>query len=289
MANIRLLKNRIRTVGNISKITKTMKMVAASKMQKAQTQALSSRPYAQALLESFHTLSEYIDTSFHPLLTSHDEGVDVAVVFTTNKGLCGSLNTHLLKQLISWNKGFPDGKVIMIGKKGVNFAKVYGLDLYAQFVDLPDKATTSDIVVLNSLIVDNFLNKSIKSVTLIYMDFINTLIQKAKVVKLLPLNLKGQLEEEKKVETVHKKDYVFEPNAEEILNKLLPFYIENTIYHALLEAKASEHSARMVAMKNANENALELVDELQLIYNKSRQESITNELLDMTSARMTIG
>ncbi|MGD9129341.1 MAG: ATP synthase F1 subunit gamma [Candidatus Woesebacteria bacterium] len=289
MANIRQISRRINTASNIAKITKAMEMVAASKMKKAQDQAIKARAYSQALIESLQTVSTVVDPELNALLTSHEQGVELAIVISSDKGLCGSLNANLYKKLAEWRDKQENPVVIMVGKKGVTFARNYGYKLHAQFTDIPDHTTVSDIVAINTLVMEGFLKKEFKSVDLIYTDFINTLSQKAQLTRLLPLGFEKKTDSEKKKEELAKeklpkKDYLFEPDAKTILDSLLPFYIENTIYHAFLEAKASEHSSRMVAMKNASESATDLVAELKLIFNKSRQESITNELLDITTS-----
>lgn len=292
MANTQQLKRRINTVNNISKITKAMEMVAASKMKRAQDQALKARAYALALSASLQKLSEIVDPRLHRLLGHHQEGKSLVILVSTEKGLCGSLNANLFKKLWQWWQKVDDPELIVIGKKAVTFAKNHAqFKLYAQFTDLPEELHYSDIVAVTSMVIEKFLTHEFRSVTLIYSDFINTLTQKTKVEQLLPL----KFEEKKFIPTGDvvpgqiKKDYLFEPSPQLILDKLLPFYIENTVYHAFLESKASEHSARMVAMKNASENAAELTDELKLIFNKSRQESITKELLDISTAMVTLG
>ncbi|MBP9820308.1 ATP synthase F1 subunit gamma [Candidatus Woesebacteria bacterium] len=288
MANTRQVKQRIQTAGNISKITKAMEMVSASKMKRAQDQALSARPYAQALTDSLQTLAGSTDPSLHPLLAHHTEGTDLCIVITTDKGLSGSMNGQLIKALLEWLQKYPDGQVIMVGKKGVTFSKLSGLALYAQFMQLPEKITTADILPLSSIILDGFTNRTFKSVQLIYTDFINTLSQKVRTAEMLPLTHSMKAEDKPLKSVSGQQEYLFEPNAHTILEKLLPYYIENMLFQAFLESKASEHSARMVTMKNASENAQELVTELRLLFNKSRQASITSELLDITTATLSL-
>jgi F-type H+-transporting ATPase subunit gamma len=289
MANARQIKRRIGAASNISKITKAMEMVAASKMKRAQDQAILARSYALALQDSLQKLASQSDPSLHPLLSSHGEGVDILLVIGTNKGLCGSLNTQLFKQMDQWVKSHPNGEIIAVGKKIVNFCRLGGFTIHAQYTEIQEKVTSSDIVPISAMIIENFLNKKYKSVGIVFMDFINTLSQVPKVSTLLPMTTEETKEKKDENQTkVSKVDYLFEPDAGQILSSLLPFYIENSIYQAFLESRASEHSARMVTMKNASENAYELVDELKLVFNKSRQAAITNELLEITSATMTL-
>jgi F-type H+-transporting ATPase subunit gamma len=288
MANTRQIRRRIIASQNISKITKAMEMVAASKMRRAQDQATAARPYARALQASLQKVSSFTDPSLHPLLTQHAEGVDIAVIFSTDKGLCGSLNTNLFKALIQWLKDHPQGQVVAIGRKSVTFCRLFGVPLYAQFTDLPEKVSTKEILPVSSLIMREFLDKKFRSVHILYMDFVNTLTQQLRTVQLMPLARGQELETETMMSPIITSEYTFEPNPTEILDALLPYYVENFLYQTMLESRASEQSARMVAMKNASENAAELVKELKLIYNKSRQAAITNELLDITTATLTV-
>lgn len=287
MPNARQVKQRIGTANNIAKITKAMEMVSASKMRKAQDQTLAARPFAQALHESLEKLAHEAHPGLHPLLEEHIAGQDVLVVISTDRGLCGSLNQNLFKKLLDWKQQHPEGIFIMIGKKAVGFANFFGLEVYAQFINMPDTISTDDVLPITSLIIDNFTNKSFKSVSVIYMDFINTLSQKVKLQQLLPIKAQ-ELSENSTIEDDSVHEYAFEPSPKEILSELLPYYIENNVYQAFLESKASEHSARMVSMKNASDNAKDLVKELRLIFNKSRQESITKELLDITTATLSL-
>lgn len=286
MANTRQIKRRITASQNISKITKAMEMVAASKMRRAQEQALASRPYSRALLKSLKTLSQFSDPSLHPLLATHETGRDVLVLFSTDKGLCGGLNTTLFKQTLNWVHSHQDTAIIAIGKKAVNFCRLSGLTIYAQFTELPERIKATDLFPISTLVINGFLDFTFKSVHILYMDFVNTLSQKPNTVQLLPIVQESKADDVM-ISPVVTSEYTFEPSAQVILKRLLPYYIENTIYQTMLESRASENSARMVAMKNASENAKELVSELKLIYNKSRQANITSELLDITTAALT--
>lgn len=290
MANQRQIKSRIGTAQNISKITKAMEMVAASKMKRAQEQALAARPYSQALYDSIATISQVSKLDHHPLLSTHENGIPVIVAVGTDKGLCGALNGNLMKQLSLWKKEHSNGEVIAVGKKAVLAARALGMTIHAQFTHIAEHVTTYDIIPVTTLVLNGFSDQTFRSVDILYTDFVNTLSQHPKQAPLLPLSrtFKPDVVVVKVDEKMPVKEYTFEPNPAQILNSLLPFYLENTVYHSFLEAKASEHSARMVAMKNASENAGELVDELRLVYNKTRQQAITSELLDITSATMAL-
>lgn len=288
MASTRQIKSRMSTAGNISKITKAMEMVSASKMRRAQQRAVAARPYTRAIQESLQKVALFTDPTLHPLLSHHKTGKNVLVLFSTDRGLCGGLNTNLFKNSWAWSKSHKDVEVIVVGKKAVTFARRMGFTILAQFTDLPETLSLADILPISAVVTQGFLSQEFKSVYLIHMDFINTLSQKVKVTQLLPLSKDIAKLDEGVVKPQIYLEYTFEPNAQEILNELLPYYLENTLYQTLLEAKASEHSARMVAMKNASDNAKDLVGELKLLFNKLRQAAITNELLDITTATMTV-
>lgn len=293
MANQRQIKRRISTAKNISQITKAMEMVSASKMKRAQAQALAARPYTRALQESLQKVAKDLDTKVHPLLTKHYEGQHVLILLSTDKGLVGGLNNHLFKDALEWIKQNKNGLVIPIGKKAVRFCQLAGATIHAQFTELAEKLSTSDIAPITTLITSGYLQKEFRTVSILYMDFINTLSQQAREVQLLPLqHIEAKVTTKQTDHTVLNpkinQEYIFEPSAQVILGDLLPYYIENTLYQAFLEAKASEHSSRMVAMKNASENAGDLMKELKLLYNKTRQANITSELIDMSTASLTV-
>jgi F-type H+-transporting ATPase subunit gamma len=288
MANTRQIKQRISTAANISKITKAMEMVSASKMRRAQQQALAARPYTRAIQDSLQKVAYFTNPSVHPLLSTHAEGKDVVLLFSTDRGLCGGLNTNLFKSATQWTKGHSNIEAIVVGKKAIVFARRMGLTIGAQFTNLPEKLSVNDILPIASLVMEKFLSHEYRSIQIIYMDFINTLSQKVRVTQLLPVSAQETEMPAALAQAESISEYTFEPQARQILNELLPYYIENTLYQTLLEAKASEHSARMVAMKNASDNAKSLGNELKLLFNKSRQAAITNELLDITTATMTV-
>lgn len=312
MANQRQIKRRISASKNISQITKAMEMVSASKMKKAQAQALAARPYARALHESLQKVTQQVHSKIHPLLTKHSQGKPALLLVSTDKGLVGGLNHHLFKEALHWLEIHPDGLIIPIGKKALRFCQLAGAAIHAQFTELPEHLSTDDIAPITTLLSTEFLQKTFFTVDILYMDFINTLSQKPRLTQLLPLgNLPKENHENsngsslsnvsqpatKSIQTDQKQnheanlqnhEYIFEPSAQSILGDLLPYYLENTLYQSFLEARASEHSSRMVAMKNASENATELVHELQLEFNKTRQASITSELIDLTTASLSV-
>jgi F-type H+-transporting ATPase subunit gamma len=285
MANIKSIKRRIKSAQNISQITRAMEMVAASKMKKAQEAAILGKPYAQKILETVRELSHGVDRKLHVLL-SHGSptGRTLVILVSTNKGLCGGLNTNLFRTLTQW---FSDTKAIdfvTVGKKGEHFVIRTGRKLVADFSEnLP---FTVSVSALTKLLVDGFITGTYKEVILAYNEFQTAITQQPKQVKILPL---ADIIEDTSPD-IHQPlgQFLFEPDVRDILDNLLPHYLENQVRSAILEAQASEHSATMIAMKNATEAALDFVDALTLQLNKARQEKITYEIADMVTARMAV-
>jgi F-type H+-transporting ATPase subunit gamma len=286
MPSARAIKQRIKSAKNISKITKAMEMVSASKMRRSQQQAMASRPYALSLQGILQKISRYSDPSMHPLLQQRVGGKILLVLVSTDRGLVGGLNSNLFRAVMHWKEEQNEVEVISIGKKAKLFAQRMGLPLYADFSHLPDKISYPDTLAISGLLMRVFLDQEFSSVYVAHMQLINTLSQKPIFDQLLPIS---PLEIENPAELVEiSKEYIFEPSPKEVLDWLLPYYIENTVYFTLLEAKASEHSARMIAMKNASDNAKDIVNVLSLEYNRSRQASITRELQEITTAQMSL-
>lgn len=287
MPNTRLIKRRIRSAQNIAKITKAMEMVSASKMRRAQQQVLASRPYSEKLAQSLGTVARFTDLSLHPLLQEHPEGHPLLVVLSTDRGLCGGLNANLFKLVWQFTETHPGTKLVVVGRKAREFATRSGLPLVASFSDLPEHLRFHDVLPLSNLIIPGFLGDEFSSVTLAHMRFISTLSQEPTLTPLLPLDAVESPEivpEEK----IFSKEYIFEPDPQTILNALLPAYLETQLYQHLLDARASEHSARMISMQNASNNAQDVVAGLQLEYNKNRQSAITTELIEMNSATLAL-
>ncbi len=288
MANQRQIKRRISTTDNISQITKAMEMVAASKMRRAQEQATKSRAYSRAMQRSLQTIAANTEETLHPLLQTNDYGDDILLLIGTDKGLCGPLNTNLFKAAERFRETHANPKLIAVGKKVVTYARRTGFPMHAQFTEMPDLVETEDILPLSEMIMQQYLDESFKSVTVLYTDFINTLKQTVRLTPLLPIEQDTYAGEAGMALQDEQKEYTFEPSAAVLLKEILPYYVENAVFQIFLESKASEHSARMVAMKNASENADDLKDDLQLEFNRSRQAAITNELLDITTAAMSL-
>ena len=269
MANTRDLKRRIKSVKNTSQITKAMEMVAATKMRRAQNQALSGRPYSENLSEALARLLPKINIESHPLLLGNKSDKVGVILLSTDKGLVGALNTNLIRSVSTLSASF-----YTVGKKGRVFIARTGKDLKADFENT-DTISFRQAKQLAKIITEAYLSGEIGEVYLVYPQFVSTLKQEAKKKKILPIEL---------TEMPEAKEFLFEPNADELLDFILIHQVEEQIYQALLETKASEHSARMVAMKNATDNAKDLVEDLQLNYNQTRQDAITREILEIASA-----
>lgn len=292
MAQARLIKSRIKSATNIAKITKAMEMVAASKMRRSQEQALASRPYTHKLLQMLHTIGSNTDSSLHVLLQhGNPTAPELLLLVSTDKGLAGSLNTNLFRAAHETLATMRSPKILAIGKRAREFAIKNGIPLVAEFSGLPDKLTLANVLPISEIFVKGFLSGEFGSVRSLHMQFVSTLSQSPEINQLLPIAVEDMGEEgmlPKPTFETGKKEYTFEPNPKDILDFLLPFYTENGFFQIMLEAKASEHSARMVAMKNASDNAKEIVGNLKLEYNKSRQAGITSELLDITTAALAL-
>lgn len=291
MASLREIRQRIRSVKNIAQITRAMQMVAASKMRRAQEQALASRPYAAKTWEILTHLSAQRGNAeqLHPLLAQRDQIKNVAVILiTSDKGLAGAYNGNIIRAAIRFMRSNNREKasLITVGRKGRDFMIRFGRKVLAEFTDLPARPTSLDIAPIARIAIDGFLAEEFDEVYLGYTDFINTLTQEPTLRLLLPIR-PGAIESKVMSEylgqetTMSTAEYLYEPNPTTLLDTILPRFTELQIYQAFLEARASEESARMVAMRNATENANELIGDLTLVYNKARQDAITKELLDI--------
>jgi|694.fasta_scaffold09136_15 F-type H+-transporting ATPase subunit gamma len=289
-ANTRDIRRRIKSVKNTSQITKAMQMVAASKMRKAQMRALSGRPYAEELAKILAALGKAGGSDeLHPLLEERKEVKrELVIVISTDKGLCGALNTNLLREL----NRFDAAKTtfVAVGRKGAQYLGRLKRDLAAEF-ELKEAFTFLECKQASKFAIDKFLSGEVDKVTVAYTDFKSTLRQEPTLKVILPVqnfdldDLHGQKTEVAASST----EYLFEPSAGGVLEHLVPHYVHFAVYQMVLESRASEHSARMVAMKNATDNAKQLIKDLTLEYNKIRQAGITTELLEITTAQMALG
>jgi len=285
MSNIKEIRKRIKSVNNTAKITHAMELVAAAKMKKAQSLATAGKPYSVLINTVLRSISNNIDPEVHPLLARNKGDKSAVIFFSTDKGLAGALNSNLFKQVETL---VGQTKYITIGKKARNFVAKTDRELTADF-ELSEKPTLENVRPISKLVIDGFLKGEFDQVHVLYTEFVSTLAQEAKIIQLLPIVDKQILAElAKEADKQDSTEPVFEPNADAVLESILPQYILMELYHVLLEAKASEHSARMVAMKSATDNATEMVDDLTLTYNSIRQAAITSEILDISTAQVAM-
>jgi F-type H+-transporting ATPase subunit gamma len=279
------IRRRIRSVKNTAQITKAMQMVAASKMRKSQAAALSGRPYQDVLFRVLAALRGKVDPQATPLLVERTVRRELILVISSDKGLCGALNTNLFRELTAIDA--VDPSFIAIGRKAVQFLVRTRRNLLADF-QVSEIPHTREVRPIANFCAERFLSGEVDRVRVVYPKFVNTLIQQATTVNLLPASSEELLGEEKG-EKVQSGEFLFEPSEQGVLSAILPHYITFQIFQMILDARASEHSARMVAMKNATDNAKQLVKDLTLHYNKVRQASITTELLEIASAQLSVG
>jgi F-type H+-transporting ATPase subunit gamma len=278
LANIRLIRRRITGVQSIAKITRAMEMIATSKMRKAQERGLAGRPYAEKIQQVISDLAAIPQEGqpLHPLLQIRPIAKIGIVHITTDRGLCGGLNANINRNAASFILGQKiPVELVCVGRKGLDFMRHYNRDVRAEFTWLGDHPGLLDTLPISRIAIDDYTNGYIDAVYISYTKFISTLTQKPVIQQILPVQ-PAVLPRKENV------DYIYEPDAAAVLAELLPRFVEMEVYHAILEAIASEQSARMVAMRNATDNAKDLVSELTLAYNKARQEAITKELLDIT-------
>lgn len=285
MASTRDIRRRIKSVKNTRQITKAMELVAASKMKKAQQAALAGRPYAQLMASMLAALEGRVESIEHPFLTPREVRTRGILLITTDKGLCGPLNANLFKA-VAEIKG--DAKYVSVGRKGSQFLARTKRQLLAEFT-VSDRAGFAEVKVAIEFLLKQYLEGTVDTIEVIYPRFKNTLVQETTVRPVLPLHSVSEFtahlrEEAGDHRTADQRDMLFEPSAREVLEALLPYYVNRFIYQLVLSAKASEHSARMVAMKTAKDNATKLLGDLTLEYNKARQAAITQEILEIAAA-----
>jgi len=285
MPSARDTRNRISGVESTRQITRAMQLVATSKMNRAQEAVRAARPYADKIGDVLHDLARAIpgDEGVHPLFEERRQRKVAVVVLSTNRGLCGALNTNVTRAALelaqAGREADPDIEYGVIGVGRVGVRLLAGtLPITANFDDVPDRPMIVDVIPIARMLVEGFEAHEFDAVDVVYPDFVNTLTQRPEHVRLLPVT-RPELDDERELDP----DYIYEPNAETVLNMLLPRYVEMYLYRLVLEAAASEHSARMVAMRNATDNATDLIDELTLAYNRQRQASITNEMIDIAA------
>lgn len=292
MATAREVKKRIRSVKNISQITRALEAVSASRVRKAQARVLASRAFAEKAWEILLNIQKAASkgTSLHPLLTARPDVKQVMVVLiTSDRGLAGAFNSNIIRmaQRFATRIGKPV-RYVTVGKKGRDSLIRARANVVAEFSGLPADPTIASISPIAKLAIDEFLSGKVDDVFIAYTDFINTLTQRPAVLSWLPMTpfmsddqVIGEMLKGVPDVSSGQLVYEYEPGAEAILNEIVPRFTELQLYHALLESQASEHSARMVAMRNASDNATQLMGDLTLVYNKARQAAITAEILDI--------
>ncbi len=292
MANAREVKQRIKSVKNISQVTRALQAVSASKVRKAIDQLEDTRPYSVKAWQVLQHIAEQPDRgTLHPLLEKHAMTERIlAIVISGDRGLAGAYNSNVVRAVDDWVAEIEGSvRYITVGKRGRDQLLRRGREILAEFSNLPAQPSYVDISPIGYLAIDQFLDDEVDEVYLIYTQFVNRMIHRPVVKKLLPLetDLEDRVKKfEGEVPLVG--GYIFEPDQQSLLEAILPRFTVLQVFHAVIESLASEHSARMVAMKNATDNATDLADALQLEYNKARQQAITNEMLDIAGGAEAI-
>jgi F-type H+-transporting ATPase subunit gamma len=288
MAAGKEIRGKIKSVENTKKITKAMEMVAASKMRKAQERMRAARPYSEKIRNMAANLGQANPEYTHAFMKTNDAKSAGFIVVSTDKGLCGGMNTNVLRivtnQLRTNQSAGISAQAVAIGNKGLGFLNRVGAKVVAHATQLGDKPHLDKLIGPVKVLLDAYVKGEVKSVHLCYTRFINTMKQEPVVEQLLPLS-QEKLQAEK---TAHGWDYIYEPDAQAVIDDLLVRYVESLVYQAVAENMASEQSARMVAMKSATDNAGSVIGELKLIYNKTRQAAITKELSEIVAGAAAV-
>jgi F-type H+-transporting ATPase subunit gamma len=292
---LKQIKNKIVATKKTGQVTKAMESVSAVKMRKSQERAFLGRPYVHAALRILARLAESSDAATHPLMQNRNDGKILAIIVTSDKGLAGSVNSAVLKQAEKLFREHSAVDVIAVGRKAVEFAAREKKTILASYTNVSDSVTVADVYDMTAKTIGVFSDTTYQSVMVIYQNFISTFEQSPTVRKVLPLDtaeihyimqgIKPKVGKFSNDEIADGKSiaYTVEPSPEEVMNTLLPQLVQIFLYHALLESKASEHSARMVAMKNATDKAKEMVKSLTVKFNKQRQAKITAEISEITA------
>ena len=296
MPSLKDIRGRIGSVRNIAQITRAMEMVAASRMKRAQDSILAARPYADELEAALGRvagaagLTEEVD----PLLARRPIRRAGIIVITTDRGLAGSLNANATRAVLRWvteraSRSNGDARVeieaITVGRKGRDALRRSGVPIAAHFAQLGDRPSFADVTPIAWLVTEDFLAEKYDEIDIAYSTFVSTLSQRPEIATILPVVRPEMGEESERTND----EYLFEPSPEAVLRRLLPHYVAIGIYRAVLENNASEQSARMIAMRNSTENANELIDDLTLVYNKTRQATITREMIEIASGAEALG
>jgi F-type H+-transporting ATPase subunit gamma len=284
----RSIKRRLKSVRNTKKITKAMELVAGSKMRKAVNAVTGSRPYASLAWATVASIAQNIETDLHPLLhrKSGPPKSVLLLLITSDRGLAGGFNSNVVKAASALLRSFgPEAKVdaVCVGKRGADAMKRLNRTVIASFVNLTNNPRFEDVLPIGRLISDEFVKGPYDRVIVAYTDFVSALTQKPITLELLPL--KKEIGEADEGDVI---DYAFEPSPKEVLDRILPRIVETKVYHAVLESTASEHSARMMAMRNASDSASEMIDDLNFTFNQARQAGITQEIAEISSGKAAL-
>ncbi|KJF86423.1 F0F1 ATP synthase subunit gamma [Photobacterium phosphoreum] len=288
MASAKEIRNKIGSVQNTQKITKAMEMVAASKMRKTQEAMQSSRPYAQTMRKVIGHIALGSLEYKHPYLEEREAKRVGYIIVSTDRGLCGGLNINLFKKAINdvqtWTEKGAEVDLALIGAKATAFFNNYGGNVMAQVSGLGDAPTVNELIGTVGVMLKKYDEGQLDRLYLVYNKFVNTMVQEPVIDQLLPL----PKSEDEEMQRNHSWDYIYEPEPKPLLDALLVRYVESQVYQGVVENLASEQAARMVAMKAATDNAGDLIDDLQLVYNKARQAAITQELSEIVSGASAV-
>ncbi len=287
MAGGREIKTKIKSVQNTRKVTRALEMVSASKIRKAQERMKASRPYARLMTQMIGHIAKANSEYTHPFMVERSEIKRIGyIVVSTDRGLCGGLNSQMFRRILAdmreWQAKGVEIDVVCVGQKAATFFRRLKVTMSGSVTHLGEKPHVDQLVGVIKVMLDGYSNAKLDRVFLCYNDFVNTMTQKATLDQLLPLPPSESLQSK------HDWDYIYEPSAEVVLNHVMTRYVESLVYQAVLENLASEHAARMVAMKSASDNASKLIETLQLIYNKARQAAITQEISEIVGGAAAV-
>jgi F-type H+-transporting ATPase subunit gamma len=290
MATLKEIRGRIGSVRNIAQITRAMEMVAASRMKRAQDAILAARPYSDQLRAVLGRLTAAVTEEIDPLLARRPVHRIGLIVVTTDRGLAGSLNANAIRAVLRWvaDRGSRDDtqvELITVGRKGRDALRRTGIPIAAHFAQLGDRPRFSDVTPIARIVTDDYVDEKYDEIAIAYSSFVTTLTQRPTIDRILPAEEPELGEERARTND----EYLFEPSPEAVLRRLLPHYVAIDIYRAVLENNASEQSARMIAMRNSTDNANELIEDLTLVYNKTRQSNITREMIEIASGAEALG
>ena len=297
MASGREIKTKIKSTQNMRKVTRALEMVSAAKIRRAQDMMRASRPYARAMRKVIAHVAQASTDFSHPFLTQRDNVARVGyIVVSTDRGLCGGLNSNLFRRLLpsvaEWQKQGVEVDVVAIGQKAISFfRRIKGVNLIGSVSHLGEKPKLEQLVGVIKVMMDVYTSNGLDRVFLAYNDFVNTMTQKPTIDALLPLPaVAAEMEKTDgaKLEQKNDWDYIYEPDAQSVLEHVLARYVESLVYQATLENLASEHAARMVAMKAASDNASKVIGDLTLVYNKARQAAITQEISEIVGGASAV-